>query len=50
MIVLLESLRTTESTVALITLVQRGMSCRVKVLFERLLAAKGPVVIIALVY
>jgi hypothetical protein len=48
--VLLESLRTAEPTVALITLIQQGISCRVKVLFERLLAAKGLVAIIALVY
>jgi len=48
--VLLESLRTAEPTIALIALVQQGISCRVKVLFKRLLAAKGLVAIIALVY
>jgi hypothetical protein len=46
----LESLRTAEPPVALITLVERGMSCGVEVLVEGLLAAKGPVIIIALVY
>ena len=47
---LLESLRTAEPPVALITLVQRGMSRGVEVLVERLLAAKGPVAFIAIVY
>jgi hypothetical protein len=48
--VLLESLRTAELLVALITLVQRGMSRGVEVLVERLLAAKGLVAFIAIVY
>jgi hypothetical protein len=48
--VLLKSLRTAELTVALITLIQQSISYRVKVLFKRLLAAKGLVAIIALIY
>ena len=43
-----ESLDTAEPQAAFITLVQRDMDCRV--LFERLLAAKGLAAIIALVY
>jgi hypothetical protein len=48
--VLSESLRTAEPPVALITLVQWGMSYGVEVLVERLLVAKGPVATITLVY
>ena len=48
--VLVQSMLGTKGLVALITLVQRGMSYGVEVLVERLLVAKGPVAIIALVY
>jgi hypothetical protein len=48
--VLLESLKTVELTVIFITLVQQSISCGVTILFKRLLAVKGLVTIITLVY
>ena len=47
---LLKSLRTAKLIVVLITLVQQSISYKVIILFKRLLAAKGLVTIITLVY